>query len=1111
MSGNTISTSDTKIEALSLQSSAYGVTIPLLYGVNRIAGNMVWYGGFKATPHTTESSGKGGSVNTQNTTFVYTASVMMGLCEGQITGISRAWKGKKLYAGGVSPSALTTTTEAYTVPAGGGSFTVAQALNFSASVSVSYASIGASDAGRPLILADGYDYTRIGGVYAFDARWAGVTMQVAYQYAPAAGAQTALQALGLSFAAGALGQAVWPYLTATFPSQAIGYSGLAMVYAQDYLLGTGAQVDNHTFEVQGPQAYSIGATIPDANPAVATWDALINGRYGAAFPSAQLGSPELWSAYCLASGLLLSPALHTQMQASEFAALMGKLTNTAPVWSSGKLKMIPYGDATLTGNGATYTPNVTPLYDLGYDDFLAAAGSDPVKVTRKPQADAFNHVRIEFCNRANLYNLEIAEAKDSANIDANGLRTAPILSAHWVCDASVARQVAQLLMQRTLYVRNSFEFTLPWTKAMLEPMSLVTITDAGLGFTKLPVRITEITESEDGALAVVAEEFPLGVATAALYPTQTGAGFQHNYGAAPGSISAPVIFEAPGALTTNGLELYVAAAGASALWGGCHVWVSLDGTSYKQVGTINGGSRYGTLNGTPSGGSVHVSLVAGALTSGSNADAVALNTLCFIGGASREYFTYATATLTAALAYDLTYVSTGVYGSQVGGHSSGDPFVRVDASIAKSGPIDLGYIGKTVHVKCTSFNVYGAAEESLAAVVDYTYAITGSQVLGNAGASALAGIGAAVSDGVLSAGEKPPVILDYNTIISNQAGISAQAAAYGKDHGTFDAAITALTNYLATLTTPTAWNNLSGSTTADGPTTRGKFLAVYAAQQALLNATASAAGLVATWAGIPAGSGKAADNATVGATWGSNLTGQPADAALLNSLQQWAQINGAGKPSDNATVGATWGSNLTGQPADSALLNALQQWAQVSGAGKPSDNATVGATWGNNLTGQPADAALLNSLQQWAQVNGAGKPSDNATVGATWGSNLTGQPADSALLNSLQQWAQVSGAGKPADNATKNVVSYQAAAPTNPTNGDLWFSVSTSSWETFTSGAWQLVSDITAANIAKGIANQGSLATLNAVDTPQILDNSVSYRINYFDAAGVDQAPAFRP
>ena len=40
----------------------------------------------------------------------------------------------------------------------------------------------------------------------------------------------------------------------------------------------------------------------------------------------------------------------------------------------------------------------------------------------------------------------------------------------------------------------------------------------------------------------------------------------------------------------------------------------------------------------------------------------------------------------------------------------------------------------------------------------------------------------------------------------------------------------------------------------------------------------------------------------------------------------WSKIAGSGKPQDGATVGATWGSNVTGQPADSSILNSYNQY-----------------------------------------------------------------------------------------------------------------------------------------------------------------------------------------
>src|SRR5205823_4360735 len=109
----------------------------------------------------------------------------------------------------------------------------------------------------------------------------------------------------------------------------------------------------------------------------------------------------------------------------------------------------------VAGNSVTYTPDLTVRYDLTYSDFLAEAGEDPVKVTRKRQADAFNTVQVECLDRSNAYNPYVAEAKDQWNIDAYGLRPAPVFSAHAICDANVGRTVAQTQLQRALYIRNS--------------------------------------------------------------------------------------------------------------------------------------------------------------------------------------------------------------------------------------------------------------------------------------------------------------------------------------------------------------------------------------------------------------------------------------------------------------------------------------------------------------------------------------------------------------------------------------------------------------------------------------------------------------------------------
>lgn len=739
---STIATSETKIEALKLQSSAYGVTIPVLGGVNRIPGNLIDYVDFQAIAHTTTQSqgGKGGGVKTQNTTYTYSASVLMGICQGPIGAIARVWKGKEVLSGGWSPAAIATATEAYTVPTSGPmAYTLAHAATALGVPVVSYTAEsgggGFNEGGSPIggvlytvRLSSGRDYSYANGVLTIlRSALRGVALTVEYQWGSGTPDLSPLVDLGITLVRGELVQPAAAWLAADHPARAFTYPGLAYVHAADYDLGSGASVDNHSFEVQGQGAYRYGPAQPDCNPAEFTAGVLTNGRYGARMPAATLDVDD-WVAYCAAAGLLMSPLLAEQRRAADFVDEICRLTNAAPVWSVDRLRIVPLGDVPLTGNGVTYTPNTTPVYDLDDDSWLQDGADDPLQWEIKLPSDRHNHVRVEFSDRANYYNKTIAEAKDDADIAVNGLRTMPTVSAPWICDAAVAALVARIHLQRSLNITGTGRLKLPWAYCLLEPCDLVTLTDAALGFSKLPVRITAIGEDDDGTLEVEVEDWPLGTASPARYPTQAATGYQHNYNAAPGSISAPVLFEAPVDRTSTGLEVYAAVRGAGPLWGGCGVWVSLDGTSYKRVSTVYGASRSGTLAGPVSGGTLPVQ-VAGQLLSGSAADAAGLATLCWVGGTVQEYLAYETATLTGPGAYTLGGLVRGAYGTPSGTvHAAGAPFVRVDDAIARSGPLELSLIGKTIHLKFTSFNIFRAGEESLADVPAYPYTITGSMV-----------------------------------------------------------------------------------------------------------------------------------------------------------------------------------------------------------------------------------------------------------------------------------------------------------------------------------------------------------------------------------------------
>ena len=522
-------------------------------------------------------------------------------------------------------------------------------------------------------------------------------------------------------------QPVWPHLQqAKHAAQAISYSGTAYLCSPNYELTKSAQIYSHNFEVDGKLGYS--TSIVDANPRDIIRDLLTNQKYGCGFPVENLGDTDVYGTYCRAAGIFLSPVYSEQQEAQRNIAELLEQTNSAAVFSQGRLKIVPYGDSGLSGNGATYIPNLTPLYDLTDDDFIVSGAEDPVRVERKTNADAYNQVQIEYLDRANDYNIAVAEAKDQANIEQYGIRPKDAVKMHGICDAKVARQVAQLLLQRALYVRNEYEFKLGWKYCLLEPMDLVTLTDGGLGLDKTPVRITEIEEDEDGVLNVKAEDFPFGTASATEYPTQPSLGYSADYNVSPGNAHAPVIFEAPLQLTGGEPEIWLATAGGD-MWGGAEVWVSTNGDSYTRVGAVSGKARYGSLTAALPAGAVFdrantlgVEIGAGQLTGGTEQDSRDLLTLCYADG---EFLAYETAELKGVGRYTLGNLTRGAYGSNIDRHEAGRPFVRVDESLFKY-PVPRDWIGRTVWVKLVSHNVFGSGAQDLAEVPAYSYRIIGA-------------------------------------------------------------------------------------------------------------------------------------------------------------------------------------------------------------------------------------------------------------------------------------------------------------------------------------------------------------------------------------------------
>lgn len=82
-----------RLEDLSFQSSTYGAFVPRLYGTIAVSGNVFWLNADKLNETEKTTSGKGGP---QITTYTYSATFAVGLCEGPIAGLRRLWIGSDL-------------------------------------------------------------------------------------------------------------------------------------------------------------------------------------------------------------------------------------------------------------------------------------------------------------------------------------------------------------------------------------------------------------------------------------------------------------------------------------------------------------------------------------------------------------------------------------------------------------------------------------------------------------------------------------------------------------------------------------------------------------------------------------------------------------------------------------------------------------------------------------------------------------------------------------------------------------------------------------------------------------------------------------------------------
>lgn len=552
--------------------------------------------------------------------------------------------------------------------------------------------------------------------------------------------------INVSFVSGTTPQVPWNWLATNYPGQALGYGGTALAVSSYFDLGSSAAIGSLSFEVAGRLIGSGTVDAKDADPASIIYDFLTSAQYGVGFPAASIDATTLFGSngdasyqtYARAHRLAFSPSLTDQEAANSILARWLQLTNATAVWSGGRLKIMPFGDAVAAGpqfdnSIVTYQPNVTPIYDLTDDDFIADTNADPVAVTRSDPYAAANVVVIEALDRSNQYSPTTVQARDQGSIEQTGLRAGSTVTAHEFCNLNIAATSAQLILQRGLYIRNNYAFRLSWEHCLLEPMDLVTLTDPGLGLAKTPVRIIEIAEDGAGLLSVIAEEYPGQVGTTAGFSVDSAANNPINRTVVPAPVNPPLILEPPSDLTNGVPQLWVGLSGgtggiADPNWGGAAIFASTDNATYTQVGTTTGPARQGVLTSAIAAppGSGTDTLAVSFVESGATVFAGAQPTLFVVDG---EILSFSAATLTAANSYTLGGLARQRYGQRGLAHAIGAQALILDQTVFTY-KLPLATIGRPLWFKFASVNTFGRGLQDLSTCTAYQVTPVGSGVFG---------------------------------------------------------------------------------------------------------------------------------------------------------------------------------------------------------------------------------------------------------------------------------------------------------------------------------------------------------------------------------------------
>lgn len=730
--------------ALQINTAASTLPIPIVYGVNKIAGNLVWYQNFYALAG--RGSGKGGGgkggggggSSAATASYTYYADLIIALCEGPINGINNVWKDQSISSLGLLGLGLGSGSVGQPVWGYLTSFYPSQAIGYSGVAFLPGASfnLGSSATiGNCTFEVEGF--FSASGVNNFDADPALVIYdfltnpQYGCGFSPSSiDTSTLYRGSGSS-----LGDFAWASGIAFSPAISSQEQASSILARWLQILQVGAvwSAGKLRFIPYGDTAvlegslttYQWSVSIPRLEPVSANLP--FPGRITVCGPAQFAGD----------GGVIFQ---NNGFPLVFIGAMIPVVSGTYGMITPGEY-IFAYADSdkpvTLTFTYAaagSYSPSLAAVYTLTDDDFIYEDGKDPVQVERSDVFSLPTVQRVEVLSRSNRYAAVPCEARDQGQIETYGARVGTVIQAHEVCDEFVmGPRIAQMILQRELYLRSKFTFRLSWEYCLLDPMDIVAITDTALGLQNALVRVAGIDEDDNGLLTITAEELVIGISSPNVNPSATNVATSKNWAVPAVAVNNPLIYEPPPAATGGIAQVWVGCSAAPlnpTQWGGANVWLSIDDETYDQVAQITAPLREGVLTApmpavagwdTTSTLLVDLTMSAAAISGTSQSAAQQGATLSLVGS---ELISYQSAILTAPNNYAVTGMQRGLGGTPASVHVAGELFARLDGAVVKY-DLPPNMINKTVYLKFQSFNVYGAGIQDLSTCEVYSFTPTG--------------------------------------------------------------------------------------------------------------------------------------------------------------------------------------------------------------------------------------------------------------------------------------------------------------------------------------------------------------------------------------------------